>query len=300
MDLDDSSMSEDMMVAVRSSPLPERRPSTELRLAEIEGLQKALASKEGRHCREHFAVRRRLHQLQTAQARANEGGVSDASTSGPILDEALKTHRRGEGATVDDLEQVKAALEELRRGGEEERLHRSQLEERVLREIEDLKSFSPCPSSPSLATLERHPARSLSRQNLLAEERERKRSQANEVLHAEVQELSDTLAELRVTCADELEAQRLEKRQALSELAQAEEKLAQAPAREEALRAELAQAAAELGRARHAVKEQDEALKAFWSLQTSYQHELEEVERHEKQTAVLHEDCLGRLKWLGV
>ena len=34
------------------------------------------------------------------------GGVSDASTSGPILDEALKTHRRGEGATVDDLEQA--------------------------------------------------------------------------------------------------------------------------------------------------------------------------------------------------
>ncbi|OLQ08579.1 hypothetical protein AK812_SmicGene7910 [Symbiodinium microadriaticum] len=318
----ESSVSEDTLVTVSykaaaatiaiagSAPIPERRPSTELRLAEIEGLQKALASEEGRHCREHFAVRRRLHQLQTAQARANEGQIPEAWGSGPVLEEALRT-RRSDGATVDDLEQVKAALEELRRGGEEERLHRSQLEERVLREIEDLKSFSPCPSSPSLATLERHPTRSQSRQNLLAEERERKRSQANEALHAEgyilkvsrciqsslcvcgvrqtvfvneqagsgtswvdsklVLELNETLAELRVTCADELEAQRLEKRQALSELALAQ-----------ALKAELVQAEAELGKARHAVslgKEQDEALRAFWSLQNAYQHELEEVER---------------------
>eukprot|EP00438_Fugacium_kawagutii_P008259 Skav206532 [mRNA] locus=scaffold504:79392:85508:+ [translate_table: standard] len=56
---------------------------------------------------------------------------------------------------------------------------------------------------------------SLSRQNLLAEERERKRFWANEQLHAEeqrrscqrVQELQDALAELRVTSADEMEAQ---------------------------------------------------------------------------------------------
>ncbi|CAE7517066.1 unnamed protein product [Symbiodinium microadriaticum] len=285
----ESSVSEDTLVTVRSAPIPERRPSTELRLAEIEGLQKALASEEGRHCREHFAVRRRLHQLQTAQARANEGQIPEAWGSGPVLEEALRT-RRSDGATVDDLEQVKAALEELRRGGEEERLHRSQLEERVLREIEDLKSFSPCPSSPSLATLERHPTRSQSRQNLLAEERERKRSQANEALHAEVLELNETLAELRVTCADELEAQRLEKRQALSELALAQEQLVQMPSREEALKAELVQAEAELGKARHAVKEQDEALRAFWSLQNAYQHELEEVERQRKQTTFLHEE----------
>ncbi|CAE7511548.1 unnamed protein product [Symbiodinium sp. CCMP2592] len=231
----------------------------------------------------------RLHQLQTAQARANEGHLPEAWGTGPVLEEALRT-RRSDGATVDDLEQVKAALEELRRGGEEERLHRSQLEERVLREIEDLKSFSPCPSSPSLATLERHPTRSQSRQNLLAEERERKRSQANEALHAEVLELNETLAELRVTCADELEAQRLEKRQALSELALAQEQLLQAPSREEALKAELVQAEMELGKARHAVKEQDEALRAFWSLQNAYQHELEEVERQRKQTAFLHEE----------
>ncbi|CAE6955224.1 unnamed protein product, partial [Symbiodinium sp. KB8] len=105
----------------------------------------------------------------------------------------------------------------------------------------------------------------------------------------EVLELNETLAELRVTCADELEAQRLEKRQALSELALAQEQLVQMPSREEALKAELVQAEAELGKARHAVKEQDEALRAFWSLQNAYQHELEEVERQRKQTTFLHE-----------
>ncbi|CAE7941737.1 unnamed protein product, partial [Symbiodinium necroappetens] len=105
-----------------------------------------------------------------------------------------------------------------------------------------------------------------------------------------VLELNETLAELRVTCADELEAQRLEKRQALSELALAQEQLVQMPSREEALKAELVQAEAELGKARHAVKEQDEALRAFWSLQNAYQHELEEVERQRKQTTFLHEE----------
>eukprot|EP00435_Cladocopium_sp_Y103_P051042 s1262_g15.t1 len=73
---------------------------------EIAGLQKALAF-ESRQSREHFAPAA-VHPQDVAPQEA-----------------------------ADELEKVKAALEELRRGGEEEKIHRSQLEERVMREIED-------------------------------------------------------------------------------------------------------------------------------------------------------------------
>jgi len=242
---------------------------------EIAGLQKALAL-ESRQSREHFAVRRRLYQLQNAQAKQGHQSLHDV----------------GEEA-ADELEKVKAALEELRRGGEEEKLHRSQLEERVMREIEDLKSL---PASPMIST------RSLSRQNLLAEERERKRGH-NEQLHAEVQELQDALAELKVTSADEMEAQRLKEHQALQETNEMKEQLSLAPAREEALLAQLREAnerlqseVNEVQRLRRDVREQDEALASFWGLQSSYKNEVEEVARYRETTAHLQEEMLSMTK----
>lgn len=242
---------------------------------EIAGLQKALAL-ESRQSREHFAVRRRLYQLQNAQAKQGHQSLHDV----------------GEEA-ADELEKVKAALEELRRGGEEEKLHRSQLEERVMREIEDLKSL---PASPMIST------RSLSRQNLLAEERERKRGH-NEQLHAEVQELQDALAELKVTSADEMEAQRLKEHQVLQETNEMKEQLSLAPAREEALQAELREAnerlqseVNEAQRLRRDVREQDEALASFWGLQSSYKNEVEEVARYRETTAHLQEEMLSMTK----
>lgn len=237
---------------------------------EIEGLQKALAF-ESRHCREHFAVRRRLYQLQNAQAR---GGL------------AAPEDQKEEAA--DELEKVRSALEELRRGGEEEKLHRSQLEEKVMREIEDLKS-SPC--SPW------SPFRSLSRSNLLAEERERKRFQAGEVLHSEVQELQEALAELRVNCADEMEAQRLEEHRALADMEEMKEELGAASLREQALQAQLREVDAalrseahEVKRLRHDVKEQDEALASFWGLQSSYKREAAEASRYREEMSNLQEE----------
>eukprot|EP00434_Breviolum_minutum_P006267 symbB.v1.2.005529.t3/scaffold323.1/size229223/6 len=253
---------------------PEDSPQPALE-QEIAGLQKALAL-ESRQSREHFAVRRRLYQLQNAQAKQGHQSLHDV----------------GEEA-ADELEKVKAALEELRRGGEEEKLHRSQLEERVMREIEDLKSL---PASPMIST------RSLSRQNLLAEERERKRGH-NEQLHAEVQELQDALAELEVTSADEMEAQRLKEHQVLQETNEMKEQLSLAPAREEALQTELREAnerlqseVNEAQRLRRDVREQDEALASFWGLQSSYKNEVEEVARYRETTAHLQEEMLSMTK----
>lgn len=239
---------------------------------EIAGLQKALAF-ESRQSREHFAVRRRLHQLQNAQAKQ------------------VHSQDVAPQEAVDELEKVKVALEELRRGGEEEKIHRSQLEERVMREIEDLKSSPASPGTPMALT------RSLSRQNLLAEERERKRFWANEQLHAEVQELQDALAELRVNCADEMEAARLKEHQALAATSEMKEQLTLAPAREEVLQAQLHQAeerlqseSEEVQKLRRDVREQDEALASFWGLQSSYTKEVAEATRYREATCNLQEE----------
>lgn len=239
---------------------------------EIAGLQKALAF-ESRQSREHFAVRRRLYQLQNAQAK--QVHPQDVAPQ----------------EAADELEKVKAALEELRRGGEEEKIHRSQLEERVMREIEDLKSSPASPGTPMALT------RSLSRQNLLAEERERKRFWANEQLHAEVQELQDALAELRVNCADEMEAARLKEHQALAATSEMKEQLSLVPAREEALQAQLHQAeerllseTEEVEQLRRDVREQDEALASFWGLQSSYTKEVAEATRYREATCNLQEE----------
>lgn len=239
---------------------------------EIAGLQKALAF-ESRQSREHFAVRRRLHQLQNAQAK--QVHPQDVAPQ----------------EAADELEKVKVALEELRRGGEEEKIHRSQLEERVMREIEDLKSSPASPGTPMALT------RSLSRQNLLAEERERKRFWANEQLHVEVQELQDALAELRVNYADEMEAARLKEHQALAATSEMKEQLSLAPAREEALRVQLQQAeerlqseSEEVQKLRHDLREQDEALASFWGLQSSYTKEVAEATRYREATCELQEE----------
>ncbi|CAJ1341562.1 unnamed protein product [Effrenium voratum] len=233
--------------------------------AEIEGLQKAL--EEGR-CREQFAVRRRLHQLQNVA----RGSLATTATS-------VSEDRRDE--TVDELEKVKTALEDLRRGGEEEKLHRSQLEERVMREIEDLKSPSKSPQ-PGMGRSSRQ----------LADERERKRSQA----HAEVQELTEALAELRVTCADELEAQRLEQLQFQAERAKLQE-LQGFEDTSQALRSQLAEAEAallqessEVQKLRRDVQEQDEVLASFWSLQASFKREAAEASRHQQAALALQEE----------
>eukprot|EP00931_Biecheleriopsis_adriatica_P054711 TRINITY_DN32224_c0_g1_i1.p1 TRINITY_DN32224_c0_g1~~TRINITY_DN32224_c0_g1_i1.p1 ORF type:complete len:1223 (-),score=311.67 TRINITY_DN32224_c0_g1_i1:57-3725(-) len=131
---------------------PETNPLQQEQASEIDALQRRLSAEEGRHRREHFELRRRLHQLQAAQAR-NSGAFprarkcSTVSSSPSIMsDEGQQWQNPRDGAAADELEKVKAALEELRRGGEEERLQRSQLEERVFREIADLRSVSPSPS----------------------------------------------------------------------------------------------------------------------------------------------------------